>query len=284
MGVRKEIEQGVGMRWTIGLWILVVAVGAVDAQDRRKRGESKEEDQTKRLQAPQVIAKAVKEMNGLSAWHVKTSATGQQFSGEFEGTAKKDACAVQGSAEIYCKNESTLVKDGSRYVETKDLDMQTDTGRAALAFRNPALQFGDMNGGARSARFTEDETIGEIECRVIVLDLTKEQKRKIVEKLVSNISLPIPVRDPMQFIDLDATEADYRVWVGRKDLRIHKYIFRVKPELKGGLPGGGRIPGGGGGAPGVGNMEVKSTTECTKFGEDLEWEIPKEVKSRLGLR
>jgi hypothetical protein len=262
------------MRWAI-LPVTVLLLAA--AQDPKKKDSKAPADKTKGLSAPALIGKAAAEMAKLKGFHVEIENRGQQGSAQYEGIVKKDGAAVTGGGEIYAKGSSYLVENGGSYVPPSDLDVQSDAGRAAAAFRNPSLQLSEIfETGRAGGEVAGDESVGDIDCKIVRLSLSRAQKEKVVKEMVAKVKLPIPVGDPMQFIDLDKTTADYKVWIGKTDLRIHKYEFHAKPELKGGLP----VPGGGGPM----KLEITSTVELLKFDDALEWKIPAAVQSRLGLK
>lgn len=260
-------------------WLLAfLAVFLLGAQDGRKR-RRRERDQTRGKPPSRVLQLGVSKTARLKGFHIDVKTRGAKFEGSYQGIAKKDAAAVKGSAEIYAKGALSLVRDGNSFVDPKTLDIQSDKAKAALAFRNPWISFGEMQQAAAAARFLEDEKVDGIDCRVVEAALNVEQKKAALQGFLRGIKLPV---DPFQFIDLDKSTAVYKVWIGRKDLRIHKYTFELKPVTKGNLPPIGR--GGGGGLPSPEDLEGFSTVRLTRFEEDLDWEIPNEVRRRLGIR
>jgi len=266
------------MRWVI----LPLAFLLVAAQDGASKKDKPAADKSKGLSASALIGKATAEIQKLKGFHVKITSQSGQNSANFDGLVKKDGVAVTGAAEVYAKGASSLVKNGSSYVSPSELDVQAEPGRSAAAFRNPALQLAEIaEAGKAGGELAGDETVGEVEAKVARVSLSRAQKEKLVKELVSKVKLPVPVGDPMQFIDIDKTTADYKLWVSKADLRILKYELHAKPELKAGLP----IPGGGGGGGGGPvNIELTQTVELSKFDEELDWSIPKPVQSKLGLK
>jgi hypothetical protein len=236
---------------------------------------AKSVDRTKGLAAGSIVAKGCDAMKRLKGYHVSIDVKSERYNGRYDGICKGDGAACKGpTLEMFARMTSYLARtsDG-RVVAPTQLDVQTEEGKAAAAFRNPAALLAEIQASAAQnpPALKEDEG----ECRVVVVTLGRAQKEAFMKEAMSKISLPIPVGNPSQFIDMDKSSGKYTVWVRKSDLRIVKYVFELDGKLKPGLP----LP------PGIGNQISGTTTvENSKFDADLDWEIPKEVQSRLGLK
>jgi hypothetical protein len=229
------------------------------------------------------MAKTAEAMKKLKGYHVKYEVKSQRYNGEFSGIVKADACDCKGAAvEMFAKLSNYLAKtDNGRIVPPNQLDSQSDAGRAAATFRNPAAMLAEAEAaaGQNAPELKGEEKVGEQDCRMVTVSLTNKQKEALLKELGSKVATPIPIPNAQQFVDMDKTKAAYTMWVSIKDLRILKYTFELKPAAKaGGLPPG--MPGG----ISPDQWQADVTVTHSKFDEELDWQIPKEVQTKLGFR
>lgn len=244
-----------------------------------------QDDKSKGLKAPDLVKKAVAQVGKQKGYQVKINISTQipGLSGvEEEGIVKdKDSVAVKGTAEIYAKGPDVLIKSGNRYAAPKELDPQTTEGQAGALFKNPALQLAEIDAALKSndSKLLEDDG----DCRVVRIACTTDQKKQQVKDVAKNIKVPSQFGNfgninVENFVDPVKTESAYKVWIGKKDLLIRKYEWEFAPAV-----GEGSIPGGG--LPiDLSQLKISYTVTIAGYNENLDVEIPKEVKSKLGIR
>lgn len=253
-----------------------VLVAAVFGQDDRSKG----------LQPADLVRKAVAQVSRQKGYQVKISVTTQipGLTGiEEEGIVKdRDSAAVKGTAEIYARGPNVLIRSGGRFAAPKELDVQSPEGRAGALFKNPAVQLAEIEGALRSndSRFLDDEG----DCRVVRVACTIEQKTQQVRDVAKNIKVPSQFGNfgnvnVENAIDPAKTESVYKVWIGRKDLLVQKYEWEFAPAFRDvSIPGGGGLP------IDPSQLKITYTVTIPRYNENLDVEIPKEVKSKLGIK
>lgn len=197
----------------------------------------------------------------------------------FEGIVKKDFAALAGAAEVYFKGPLALTRTAKgAYVEPKDLP--EEDALVAGAARNPAMILADLWRFGAASAFIADEKLGERECKIAETwadAATTEQHLKDVAKQV-RIPRQFGPIDVMMFVDKKKSSSSYKVWVGKEDLLFHKVEWTVVIAIdKTKVPGGfaDRWPD---------RYEAKYVIEINDYDKDLDYEPPKEIRAKFGLK
>ncbi|MHC4608392.1 MAG: hypothetical protein ACYTAF_15890 [Planctomycetota bacterium] len=280
-------------------------------------GQDGDEDRTEKLKPPSAAGKAVKEMDKLDGYHYtedgrSEGGSGQDQSVSFEGVVKDDFCSATGTMEMYAKKTKVLVRDSSdKFVPRESLT--GDEAIQAEFFRTPQEFLAEVK-AVKGASWDGEGSIGEADCRILKLTADAKQLeaqiKKFADRMMDRMKDQIKERVPpqfremipddlTQFIDKKNSKSTYRLWIGKADLLVRKLTWDL--ELKISMPGmpggGGRGPGGGGGGRGPGGgggpgggmgipdkVSVKYELTFSKFNEDLDVEIPKEVRKKLRIK
>jgi hypothetical protein len=262
------------------LLALLLATGAV-AQDK------KDGDKIGKDKAQAVLKKALTENQKKKNAAVSEStemATGpRKLTGTFDGVLRKDFAAVKGSAEIYAKGAATLVNIGGRFDPPEDL--QGQDGAGSQGFKNPSLLIDEVGKVASPAQFGPDEAVDGKDCKTIDMAadpvLLRAQLKEFGERLNRTFKNQIgfggaQVFDFKNMLDEKGSMATYHVCVGKDDLMIYRIQYVIRPKIKpGSAPPMVRLPE---------DMDQKVDVKFSKWDEDVPFDIPGPVKTKLGLK
>lgn len=249
----------------------LVLVLALLVQDEDKIGKEK---------APGIVKKSTGEVGKKKGMHfteaVSVSAM-QDQSSNFDGVLKKDFAAAKGSAEIYAKGAQYLVRSGGTFVNPDKL--QGQDGIAAGSFRNPYLFLQEVAKLAGTASWGNDADVDGVACKVADLVADEATVKAQIKEFADN--LPSQARqygDVSGYIDSKKTTSTYKVYIGKKDLLIYKIEWVLKPVIKeNSLPP--NVP-----VQGLDDLEAKTELAFSKYEEELDVEIPKEIQQKFGVK
>lgn len=263
------------MKTAVAALVLAFAP-AVPAQEGDKIGKEKAP-----AIARKVLVEVQKRKSAAIAEAAAISLPQQSISASFTGILKKEFAAVKGSAEVYAKSASYLVRSGDQYAPPETIKGQEASN--ALAFKNPAVILIEVGRLTAAAAFAGDETINDKDCRILSLagdeDHVKQHLKELGARLGSVIrSLPGSF-DPgnlATYFDTKLSKSIYKMWIGKADLQVYRidWIFSTQPKH------------GTGGTPGVPPLMLGVSTSVTfsKWDEDVELDIPGPVKSKFGIK
>lgn len=248
---------------------LVVALAAT--QDGDKIGKEK---------APVIVKKSLAEISKKKGYHFvqKSAVTGPQSQeSNFDGVAKKDFAAAKGTAEVYAKAGAYLVNvDGKFYAPEQ---LQGTTALQAGSFRNPALFLGDLARLEATSKWGDEADVDGHACKTVELTADeatlKQQVKEFADKLKDQLK---QVGNITGYIDTKKSTSKYKVYIGKADLLIYKLEWDLKPVVKeNSIPP--NLP-----VPKLDKLEAKSELTFSKYDEDLDVAVPKEVQQRLGVK
>lgn len=236
--------------------------------------------------APEILRKVQTELSRKQGYRFTEKVGAPQARGQvpeqnFEGVVKKDFAAVKGSIEAWCKGSVTLVRNGQgRIVEPRQLEMQQSAVAAAL--KNPAVVTATVIRFGAGSRFTGEEKLGEAECKIAETAADPKTTEEQIREYMRNIKLPAEVgtMDLTGFVDKKKCASTYKAWVGKEDLLFHRIEWtltividrkKIPPGFADQLP----IPE---------NLDVKTVIDVKDYDQELDVEIPKEIRARFGMK
>jgi hypothetical protein len=239
-----------------------------------------QEDKIGKEKAPAIVKKSSGEMGKKKGFHFTSAGTisgPRSQSTSFEGVQKKDFAAARGSAEVYAKGAAYLVHSDGKFISPDKL-----SGAEALpaaSFRNPSLFLHEISYLSATASWGNDAEVDGYACKTadLVADekVLKQQIKEFAELLGSQFR---QLGDVSSLIDPKKTTSHYKVYIGISDLLIYKIEWILKPVVKAnsGIPTTS--------VPNLDNLEATTGVTLSKFDEDLEIEIPKEIKARFSVK
>lgn len=172
----------------------------------------------------------------------------KDFAGKLSGTANDQkvdyACQAivkgalakmegEGGAEVYAKEHKYAAKTSAGDYAAPG-DMGGQEGAAAAAAVNPQMIVSEACASEAAKEWGSDDVVGEIECKVLTADAPDKIKKAQIETFLSK------VKEAAQYgldkrADLKNSVSQYRVWIGKEDLKIHKIEWSLQPkfDLKG---------------------------------------------------
>jgi hypothetical protein len=257
---------------------------ALVAQDDKK-DDKKDEDKIGKSKAPEIMKKASTEIGKKKGYHAAETISmsgapqGAPGGGDYSGVVKKDFMAFKGTLEIYGKGSSYLVHSGGSYVPPEELKGQ-EAGQAA-ACKNPAVLLNELTRIAGSASYSNDADVDGHACKVLDLvadeAMVKEQLKELGKRIGSNLK-QYGITDVSGYLDPKKSTSLYKVYVGKNDLLVYKIEWSLKPHIKeGSVPG--NVP-----IPNMDNIEAKTEVTISKYDEELDITIPKEIQTKFGVK
>lgn len=267
-------------RSSVLIFALLLAAGAV-AQDK------KDVDRIGKDKAQAALKKALAEVQKKKSAAISESAemaTGpRKLTSTYDGVLKKDFAAVKGSAEVYAKGTLTLVNTGGRF-DPPD-EVQGQDGAGAQGFKNPSLLIDEVGKLASPAQYGPDEMVDGKDCKTIDLQadpaLLRVQLKEFGERLNRAFKSQIgfggaQIFDFKNMMDEKGSMATYHVAVGKDDLLIYRIQYVIRPKIKpGSAPPTVRLPE---------DLDQKVDVKYTKWDEDVPFDIPGVVKTKLGVK
>jgi hypothetical protein len=244
---------------------------------------AQEEDLIGSKKASSILPKAVKEVLKKEGYRFTETiqVTGfQDQKVDFRGQTrkKKSFAAAQGSAEVYAKGVSYLVRSGETFLPPDK--MQGAEGTSAAMFRNPIFYLLEVRKLARGAQWGEDADVGGQACIVAELSADERTLKSQVKEFGGNVGelKRYGVSDISPYIDLKRSTSDYFVSVGKSDLLLYRVEWKLKLMVK-----KNAIP------PGVpveipSKIEVSMELVLSGYGDELELDIPKFIQRWSGVK
>jgi hypothetical protein len=258
-----------------------------DAKAEKKQDDKKQEDKIGKKKAPEALKLAGAEMAKKKGYHAGEKITLPQLGGQgggqepsFDGIVLKDICAMKGSAEVYAKQAVTLVKNTQgQFVDPEQLQGAEQT--IAASFRNPWIFVQEVTSRfAATSGFGNDEAVDGVDCKVAETFADEKTTQEQIKEVSSRIGQlrQYGVRDISGFTDKKASNSSYKVWIGKTDLLIRKIEWTLTIAIdKNKIPGGfgQQMPD---------KVEAKTELTFSKYDESLDWEWPKEIKAKFGVK
>jgi hypothetical protein len=268
------------MRSSAAIFALLLATGAVaqDKKDADKIGKDKAQVVLKK-----VLTENQKKKSSAISETAEMATGPRKQTSTFDGVQRKDFAAVKGSAEIYAKGAATLVNVGGRF-DPPD-DMQGQDGIGAQGFKNPSLLIDEIGKVTSPAQFGPDEMVDGKDCKTIEMAadpaLLRAQLKEFGERLNRSFKAQIgfggaQVFDFKNMLDEKGSMATYHMAVGKDDLLIYRIQYVIRPKIKpGSAPPMVRLPD---------DMDQKVDVKFSKWDEDVPFDIPGVVKTKLGVK
>jgi len=265
--------------------LLVLFATSALAQDKKDDKIGKDKAQTVLKKA---LAEVQKKKSAAISESAELSAGPQKLPpAKFEGVLRKDFAAVKGAAEIYAKGSTYLVNLGGRFDPPDELEGQE--GFSAQTYKNPSLILDELGRNSAVPQFGPDETVDGKECKVVdvVPDaaLLKQHLKEFGERLNRAFRRPggggggfggAQIFDMKNAMDEKNTAASYHVCIGKDDLLVYRIDYVMRPKIKpGALPPQVPIP------P---DMAQKIDAHFSKWDEDVPFEIPGVIKTKMGIK
>jgi hypothetical protein len=230
--------------------------------------------------APGVALKALGEVQkkkGAAVSQTCELGAGQQTTGTFQGVLRKDFVAVKGSAEIYARGKTTIVRTGDRYDQAANL--RGEEALPVASFRNPAVLFADASRALATAAYLDDETLEGKDCKVVSLTgdarLVKEHLQEVgevVQRQLTGFAAAMYSGNLTSYMDEKLSSSKFTLWVGKADLLIYKVAWVLESETK---------P-----APLVPAFKITRKIEArfSQWDEDVAFDIPAPIKAKFGIK
>jgi hypothetical protein len=220
---------------------------------------------------------------------------------DMKGFQKKTLCALRGSGQI----TSRMPYLTNAYGDKNDLEFYSQTERALVTIKNDKFkggwveptQIGGEDGVVTACIRNVGVMLGEIEWGLAAVKtlepgvfecpLAAEQKVEVIRRLVAQHGEGRKHANAgalKSVLDVKATQVIYKGWIAEGKLqKIEKKVqIELKPEIRELLKMTGKA-----GAFDVPVLDFFSglwTVDFTQHGEPETWDVPKDVKARLGLR
>jgi len=244
---------------------------------------AQEEDLIGSKKASSILPKAIKAVlkeEGYRFTKTIQVAGFQDQKVDFQGQTrkKKSFAAAQGSAEVFAKGASYLVRSGDTFLPPDK--MQGAEGTSAAMFRNPILYLLEVRKLARRAQWGEDADVDGHSCIVAEISADERTLKSQVKEFGGNVGelKRYGVSDISPYIDLKRSTSDYFVSVGKSDLLLYRVEWKLKLMVK-----KNAIP------PGVpveipSKIEVSMELVLSGYGDELEMDIPKFIQRWSGVK
>lgn len=272
--------------------ILAFAMGGlvlpVWGQDRGGGQEGQDKDLIGESKAPVILKKVQGVVAKAKGYHASETVTtpqmgrGGQGGGEtpsFEGIVVKDVAAMKGSAELYAKATTVLVKSKQgQFLPPSSFNGQE--GTIAGSFRNPAVVMAEYLRFAATAFYDGDEAVEGIDCRIVATTADERTLADQIKEISANMGelKRFGVGDISGYVDKKSSTSSYKAWVGKTDLKVYRLEWHL--EL---IVDKDKIPGGfGQGLPD--KIEASVEIKISKYDEELDWDWPKEIKAKFGVK
>lgn len=244
---------------------------------------SGQEDKTKGLKNKQVVEKAITETLKQKAFKFTENVTPARMSFTVEGSAKcPDFCYMKTEkGELFCSGDKKLVKtDDGKILTLKEVPGNRENMRVNLA-RNPMDIFSEIK--LALIQFADEKLGGPTPaegCVVISVKCLDEQVKEQIYNGLRAIDLGNRMRNwnPDKFIDYKTSRSVYHLQIAKDSLLIKQIVWDFAPSI--GFPPKGR----GMNPPDADDVNCKNQIDITQYVEGIDIEIPREIKTRLGIK
>lgn len=238
-------------------------------------GQEAAQDRIGKAKAPQALMKALEAAAKGKGSHCTEKVEGGEAGRlEWTGVLVRDFAVLKGALDVYARGDRHLVRDsGGSFVTPSEVEGEDRA--AAVACRNPHLFQADLRRFAGSALWNGEETLGDVECRIVQVFADDKAKGEQVNEIAAKIKEAKRFGNISAYIDKEKTVSVYRAWIGRADLRVHRITWELEPKIKeGSVPPGIKVP--------TDKLRARYEIGFSKFDEELEVEVPEAVRAKLG--
>lgn len=236
-------------------------------------------DKLEKLAAPALVAQAIGNTQKQQGYHTTLAIEVMQQPVSLDGVVRGDLLHTTGAVEAFARGKATLVKKSDGTWVTPD-KAEGREGQMAAAIEHPNLLLALILKASKSAKFDGESTeeINGVACRKITCSADKEAKKAGVEALIDmrrnagnlggmfNASL----------FDLERTSLTYTIYASTAD----GLVYQVKSDLDAAIDKNKSRAGAAAMMPG--GLSLKRTIDFKQYNGELEFEVPPEVKAKLG--
>ena len=166
------------MRSLLAASVLVALAAAVFADDK-----------VGKTPAPAILTKSVQDLRKIAGYHFKYNGSIGEQSLETTGISWLSGLIKQTTAnatDIWRKDKAAFAKDkGGKYVGASSLGQQE---QAIVNSPTPDALLGEMLGLANVAKFIQDESVDDKECKVIECQAPEQKLKDYVESVAARAS------------------------------------------------------------------------------------------------
>ena len=238
------------------------------------------DDKIGKTPAPTILAKSTQDLRKLPGYHFKYSGSVGEYSLETTGTVWNNGLVKQvptTGSEIWRKDKAAFAKDkNGRYVGAASQGQQEQAianSPTPDALLNEALAVGKL------AKFAQDEEVDGKECKVIEAHAPEAKLREYMETMAKYWRPEMAAMAKRIQINDKESYMIYRVFVSKDDLVIRKIVRETKVVLADSvlrsMPEAAAVNG---------QLDQVLTVDLMKHGEELDEEIPAEIKKLLQVK
>jgi hypothetical protein len=238
------------------------------------------DDKVGKTTAPALLSKSATDLRKLPGYHFSyTGSIGEQ-SLETSGITWVSGLVKQTTktgTDIWRKEKAAFAKDkAGKYVGAASLGQ---TEQAVVQSPTPDQLLNEALGVAKAAKYNQDEEVDGKECKVIECE-APQQKLKEYMEAAAKYWRP-EYAGFIKNLPLDEKESYmiYRVFISKEDLVIRRVVRDTKVVIaESAMKGRPEL------AAANGRMDQILTVELKKHGEELDEEIPVEIKKMLQIK
>lgn len=238
------------------------------------------EDKVGKTTAPVLMTRSAQDLRKLPGYHFKYSGSIGEQSLETTGVVWSSGLIRQTTAqgtEIWRREKAAFAKDkAGKYVGASSLGQ---TEQAIVQSPTPEVLLNEALGVAKVAKFVQDEEVDGKECKVVECEAPQQKLKEYMEAAAkywrpeyAGFVKSLPLDDKQSYMI-------YRVFISKEDLVIRRIVRDTKvvvaesatkgrPEL----------------AAANGQLDQVLTVDLTKHGEQLDEEVPAEIKKLLQVK
>jgi hypothetical protein len=236
------------------------------------------DDKIGKKKPAQIVPETARETLKQKGVHVKVEGKALEQSLSLEGIMRGDFSFLKGTVHLFLKADKTLVESENKYLPPDELGGAE--GGIGAATKNPGQMVAEFGMCPAKAKFEGDEKVGEVECKVVTAEAEKDLIVRQVREISSKVKEAKTIGDMSAMLDKQQSTSKYKAWIGKSDLKIYKMEWALNPKFV--IPPGLPVP------PGATDflkrLEGTYTVTFADYNKDIDVEVPKEVKKKLGVK
>lgn len=238
------------------------------------------DDKVGKTAAPQLITKSAQELRKMPGYHFKYSGSVGEQSLETKGIVWSNGLIKQTTdqgVEIWRREKAAFAKDkNGKYVGAASLGQQE---QAIVASPSPEALLNEALGNAKAAKYVQDEAVGDFECKVVECEASQQKLKEYMEAAAKAWRPEYAAFAKSIQLNEKESYMIYRVFISKEDLVIRRVVRDTKIVIaESQLKGRPEL------AAAAGGMDQVLTVELSKHGQELDEEIPAEIKKLLQVK
>lgn len=238
------------------------------------------DDKVGKTPAPNLLAKSVPEIRKLEGYHFKYSGSVGEYSLDAEGTAWKS-----GLNKLTTKNGVLMYRRGTAaFAQDKDGKWvgAASLGQEAQAVAQtplPDTLLAEALENVKKAKYLQDEEVDGKECKVIECEAPTSKLKEYIKNAVKYFRPEAAAMAERAPIDEKESFLVYRVFVSKEDLVVRRVVREANVVLPESVvkqyPGAEALGG---------RLDNVLTVDFLKHGQELDEEVPAEIKKLLQIK